>query len=416
MTAVRASLVVLALLAATAMPAVAHAHTFSRSQSMWAVDGLDVQMTALVLQTDLARLESGFRPLRVQDIAGHPTLSVEVAEHIVGSVQFGGDASRCEPTGSAVVEAGTSNRLVVRQSFGCQSEPDHVVTWTLFFDESPTHVHHARIETGEGVESVLLTHERRTAGAGEGGADAPALGFGSALRIGALHVSEGWDHILFVVGLLLLAMSRRRREGSAAGARDVVAAVTGFTLGHSITLLAVAAGRVSVASGPVEILVAISIAAAGATWFVAHGSGRSAARVIVCFIAAHVGLVAVGALPLLAAVGSATVISAHIGLVADGGGRGANWFAFAALFGLIHGMAFAGAFGELIGAGGLLTATLGFNVGVELAQLIVVAVGALVLATTDRWLPEGISVGTRAAFAAVVVGAGAFWVVERAMG
>lgn len=73
--------------------------------------------------------------------------------------------------------------------------------------------------------------------------------FGDYLRLGVEHILFGWDHLLFVFGLVLLVRDARR----------LLITATAFTLAHSITLSAAALGVVRLPVPPVEALIALSI-------------------------------------------------------------------------------------------------------------------------------------------------------------
>ena len=140
-----------------------------------------------------------------------------------------------------------------------------------------------------------------------------------ALRYGQLgieHILTGADHLLFVFGLLLLVR----------GFALLVKTITAFTVGHSLTLVAAVAGIVPVNRGPVEATIALSIVLLAREIVVAE-RGRS-------------------------------------GLV-----QRAPWVV-ALMFGLFHGLGFAGSLGA-IGLPGtdLPAALLFFNIGVEVGQL-----------------------------------------------
>ncbi|MDQ1043214.1 HupE/UreJ family protein [Streptomyces sp. V4I2] len=161
--------------------------------------------------------------------------------------------------------------------------------------------------------------------------------------LGIEHVGEGADHLLFLLMLLvpapLVAAGGRWRAGGASARRSIVRVVhvvSAFAVGHSLTLALAAAGVIHVPSRPVETLIAFSIAV----------SARHALR----------PLVARGEV-----------------LIASG-------------FGLVHGLAFASLIGELgLDRGSLVTTLLGFNLGIELTRLLVVALmmpSLLVLART----------------------------------
>ena len=186
------------------------------------------------------------------------------------------------------------------------------------------------------------------------------------------HILIGPDHVLFLIGLLLLGGTLSR----------LALIVTSFTIGHSITLSAAALDVVSPPSRIIEPLIALTIVVVGADnllvlWARKKASASSAA--------------------LASSASSAADIRA--------------WLAVA--FGLIHGFGFAYVLKEF----GLPRAALGwslfaFNLGVEIGQLMIVlaAAGALALirrrsAFAARWLAI---VGSSA-----VIAAGAFWFVQR---
>jgi len=171
---------------------------------------------------------------------------------------------------------------------------------------------------------------------------------------GIHHILIGPDHLLFLVGLLLLGGTIRR----------LALVVTAFTLAHSITLSIAALNLFSPPSRLVEPLIALSIVYVGIDNLMVR-SGRDV-RV---------------------------------------------WIAFA--FGLVHGFGFASVLREMdLPARALGWTLFSFNVGVEIGQLLVVVLVASALAALRH---RSEAAGRRLAFAGslVVVVAGAFWFVER---
>lgn len=194
--------------------------------------------------------------------------------------------------------------------------------------------------------------------------------FRELFSLGVSHILEGTDHLLFLF-LLLLPAPLLVRSGRWAGPllparvlRKVVGIVTGFTLGHSLTLLLASLGWLRLPVTPVEIGIGLTIA--------------------------------------VTAVHAVRPLFARREVVV------------AAFFGLVHGLGFAGALAELaLGSGSLLLGILGFNLGIELVQLalIVLVLPWLLLLAPDpryryvRWAAAGI---------ALLAAAG--WVVERLTG
>jgi hypothetical protein len=186
---------------------------------------------------------------------------------------------------------------------------------------------------------------------------------------GAVHLVTGYDHLLFLLCLLLPAVLARRVGlwQPVAHWRDallpVAGVVTAFTVAHSITLALAALGHIRISPSVIEPLIAFSI--------------------------------------VLAAIDNLWPIL-----------RGAPRWAVAFGFGLIHGFGFAGVLGELdLPAGELAWALLQFNLGLEAAQLAVVAIAVALLWQLRRWngYPRWV-LGLGSGTAALV---GAFWVVQR---
>ena len=159
-------------------------------------------------------------------------------------------------------------------------------------------------------------------------------GFVSMVKLGIGHIAEGTDHLLFLLVLLLPAPllingkpGRRAEWGRFGGVRyslrRLVWIVTAFTLGHSITLLLGALGWVQLPARPVEMLIAVSILVSAVHAVRPLFPGREA------------------------------------------------WVA--AGFGLVHGLAFATTLANLnLDSGRMALSILGFNLGIELMQLVVI--------------------------------------------
>ena len=196
--------------------------------------------------------------------------------------------------------------------------------------------------------------------------------------LGAEHLLFGLDHILFL--LALIVGSRRLR--------DIVLAATAFTVAHSITFILAALGIVSIPGIIVEPIIAASIAFV-ALWYL-WGVWRRRSTVIAE----------------TAAVPTKTPM------------RRGDWLRIGVvfLFGLIHGVGFAGALGiSEPFSWGLLGALLVFNVGIEVVQLAIIAVAFPILILLRRRLsPVGFWVGV--VVAAGVAAVGLFWFVERLLG
>jgi hypothetical protein len=241
--------------------------------------------------------------------------------------------------GDQLVDAHTDGAYVVlRFTAACAVRGNLDVDYRLFASEDPQHKGLVNVEQGGVVRTLVLDadHPRATI-------DGDALqGFLSYVRHGIWHIWIGYDHILFLLSLLLPAVlvwrdddatsAKRFRRGGwqpapapRAALLDVLRIVTAFTVAHSITLSIAALHVLTLPSRMVESAIALSV--------------------------------------LLAALNNVMPVTHR-----------RRWAA-AFFFGLIHGFGFANVLADLgLQPGALALSLVGFNAGVEIGQLAIVAV------------------------------------------
>ena len=202
--------------------------------------------------------------------------------------------------------------------------------------------------------------------------------------------------------------------------REVAVLVTSFTVAHSVTLALAVLGVVRPDGAAVESLIGFSIAlvAAENAWLLG-GRGLAVPAVALAAIGAMglAGFFGAAALSPLSALGLALFTFCHFALL-DRSERPARLRAAVAFgFGLIHGFGFAGILNELaLPTERLAPALLGFNVGVEIGQIAIVAVGwPLLLLLENRSGGAWHRLVAEVASAAIA-GLGVFWWVGRSFG
>lgn len=201
-------------------------------------------------------------------------------------------------------------------------------------------------------------------------------GFLSFIRMGVEHiVPEGLDHMLFILGLFLASPKMK----------SLLVMVTMFTLAHSVTLALAATGLVVAPPRVIEPLIALSIAAV-AIENIWSKAGKTEAGTHPQFPSLREG---------------APELRVRAVIVF--------------LFGLVHGLGFASAFKEMeLPRSVLVPALVGFNVGVEVGQLIVLCAAFAVIGWAARrnWYRGVVVVPCSAAIACV----GLYWAVTRMCG
>ncbi len=284
---------------------------------------------------------------------GHAELAQALADATNEAVVIEADGNRCRPGRFRVQgsQAGDA-KITLELELTCRASPRKLKIredWVRLFGEHYQTI--VSVQTPQGSQERVLGENGREAIFEMGGVAAQS-GWLDFLWMGAEHILSGPDHLLFLVALLAYA----RRFWS------VVTIVTAFTLAHSITLSLAVLGAVDVPGAIVEPLIAASI-----VWVAVENliwPGKQWRRWLVSFV-----------------------------------------------FGLVHGLGFAGALTELsLERSALVKALVGFNVGVELGQVVFIAVFLPLLiwasrAATMQRLPQIASV--------LVAIMGSVWFVQR---
>jgi hypothetical protein len=343
------------------------AHNKSLSFSDWFWDGRDLHVSFTAPARDVTLLPE---VLTSQGLA--QALSLHVEKHL-RLVQVN---TACRLTRG--FESAPAHRDYVRVTarFGCFDDSAAIEIHNhAFFNLARSHVHFARLSLQEnpqleGTEILFTTTQRmhRIAPDADGTIESSTTfgeSFSSHFWLGVEHIVTGFDHLAFVFCLLLIGGTRKQ----------TVLLITGFTLGHSITLALAVLGVVSANSQVVEALIGFSIAVVAAERILARNQ-----------LMQKTGMVAAGIFFVISLV--FTVMEGGFGL---GVWAGLTLFCLAyghsvasqedalklaplmtLAFGLIHGFGFAGLLSEIgLPPGNVASALIGFNIGIEIGQLLV---------------------------------------------
>ncbi|MER5753203.1 HupE/UreJ family protein [Streptomyces sp. NPDC002088] len=249
-----------------------------------------------------------------------------VSEYATGHFSIARDDASCtaHTEGDADVRTrGKRPYAVITLAYTCPGGADGPVTISsALFPSVENFVHttktivHYDIDGQRGSQILTPTDPSVTAAAADGQETHQVWEF---FLLGTEHLLFGLDHILFLLSLLI----------SARGLRDIVLTATTFTAAHSVTFLLAACGVVDVPAAVVEPLIAASIAVVAIAGFLLRDREDNARwRLPTVFV-----------------------------------------------FGLVHGLGFAGSLGiDESWSGELLLSLLSFNVGIEAVQLGIIAV------------------------------------------
>jgi hydrogenase/urease accessory protein HupE len=291
------------------------------------------------------------------------TARARLLDYVSGRVRVRNDGVDCPPGVRDLLLADKSDGFfaVTRVDYACRRTAAAVtVDYDLFFDLDPMHQGLARVELPGQPERQ---HVFRGA-ARQLRLDRPVTLWDHLrdyLVLGMEHIFTGYDHLSFLLGLMLVAAARGLRRGTS----YVLGIVTAFTVAHSVTLLCAGLGLVRLPSRIVEPAIALSIAYVAVENLVVPEPRR---RWLLTFG-----------------------------------------------FGLVHGFGFASVLAEIgLPPSGVVPSLVSFNVGVELGQLCVVAaVAPLVLWLVPRL---GLSARLRVVGSVVLLLLSTLWFFERVLG
>ena len=180
--------------------------------------------------------------------------------------------------------------------------------------------------------------------------------------LGVEHILLGYDHLLFVLALILIIP----------GLKTLIKTITSFTIAHSITLALASLGFIYVPSRPVEAIIALSIVLLAREAYSYHQGGTS-------------------------------LTIRHPWIVAF-------------VFGLIHGLGFAGALSEIgLPQKSIPSALLTFNVGIEIGQVLFIVVISSVIYLIKKYFDPIKKIFDKT-MPYVIGSAGSFWLIERIVG
>ncbi len=346
-SALRIAIVACCLIIAL-LPAAAGGHVTATGLAVVEMNDREVDYRLTVVPSELPEAAS---QLLARSMAGSRADAEQLAEAMRRAVVVRVDEVPCRPGRFAIRDVGADLKALLDYALHCPSAPGRLELEEDWADLFGAHyVTIATIRSPQGGGERLL---------GEGsarisvdlGTPSPN-GLAGFVRLGVEHILTGYDHLLFLFALL----------AGAANFWRVLGITSMFTLAHSITLSLAVLGLVHAPAAVVEPLIAVSI-----IWVAVEnmlGAGRLWRRFAVAFV-----------------------------------------------FDLVHGLGFADALSPLVLTGWLLVRALaGFNLGVELGQMIAISLVLPIMFVIGR-LASAVLVYRYASLA--VAAAGAYWLVER---
>jgi hypothetical protein len=390
------------------LPGILSAHTRSESFSSWELDQLTVRVTFTVPAREATRVPWAG--------ASQPDLGGHLARYLEDHLDVAADGQPCPVSMSLQPLQATRGFLRVEGSWQCPSTVGLALSSDAFVDLAPGHTNFARLRMrGGGLWEYIFNERQRSWPVGElvqtgrdpVAAESSAVSLIDYLALGIEHILSGLDHLAFLLAVILI---HRRFI-------DIAFVITGFTLGHSITLAVAVLGIFRPDGAVIEALIGLTIALVAAENIgLSTDRNHSIASVTGIALAsvALVSMVGIGQLSPAVAGGLALFSYCYLRLSHDIHDRTRARAAITMLFGLIHGFGFANVLVEAeLPAQRLLPALFGFNLGVEIGQIAAV-VALLILGRVAARIRPSWRYLSADTLSAGLCGLGVFWFVGRA--
>ena len=380
------------------------AHQRSESYSKWVIvkeeDNYSVSVSFTIRLSNLNKLEG---PL----IRGWEN---RISSYVISS--FTTDPNCFRRDEARVVSSREDDIVKISWLFLCESNLQEIQN-NVFFDKDPSHSHIARLESeGNLSTEKLFTNEARNWKIENGLSskqNSKSSSFKDYISLGIKHISTGYDHLAFLFGLLLLNQRFK----------TLLLAITGFTLGHSLTLSLAALNYVKPVSGFIEALIGFTIALVGFE-FLLRQSRQSLNYInpLICVLSLFFLLYFFfsDGRYILGILGLFLFTICYLTLVSKNSSYFFSLF-IASIFGLIHGFGFGGFLYEVgFSDENLLKALLGFNLGVEIGQLLAIGlfliIGLAIIQLNSRH-QKYIKSYINPILATLLVSLGTYWFLDR---
>ena len=291
----------------------------------------------------------------------------------------------------------------IQSSFTCQSLPD-LISINLFLDLGPSHAHISKIYIDNVLKDEHIFNSPNDAWQPDFTSHNQVIqnSFSSFFKLGFEHILEGLDHLAFLLGLVLLFRGK-----------ELLLVITGFTIGHSITLALGTLNFITVNISIVEMLIGFSIFIVGLDKLQQQHKHLVSSKIFNISLFCLAGLLTIFNFNLLFLFGLILFIYTYFLLQLSTGKRLLMQL-ITIFFGLIHGLGFASNLSENpIVQDQMFSMILGFNLGIEVGQILIALLAVSLLTFLKSFLSATRFQILNRSLSMYLIGIGLFWFVSR---
>ena len=386
-----------------------YAHYFSESYSNWIISDNKVSATFTILKLEATRV---LQIDKFQEIGQEKQLSEgEVfLEYFKPRISVLESSKECLLDNEPSLINGKDEYHTIELSYLCASTNSIKIINNVLFDIAQSHVHLSRISINDQILEKALFYNDQTIFINDLKTNKEKSFVDSLtnfISTGMNHILTGFDHLIFLMGLIILVNNFKH----------LLIVITGFTLGHSVTLALVALNIVVPNTLMIEALIGFTIL------FIAAEYMMKEEKNFIPIIAILLSILTFAAISSLFLQISMTLISfmalilitiGYFGILRNLENKGSFRMIITSLFGVIHGFGFGTfLFNSEFDQTNIISALFGFNLGVEIGQIIFLMIFILLNLSLIKLLKSKNHQYLMQTLMIIVSSLGFYWFIQR---
>ncbi len=344
-----------------------NAHYFSESFSKWNVVDTKVEANFSLLALESTRIfqvENYQKIMFEENLSETDVFKIYLSQHL----KVTSEGKSCSLVDEIKELNSQEGSLNLSLNFECPSNKEIKIINNALFNLVQSHIHIARIYIDNNLytEKALFFNDQSIDLNEEKENNSFSNSFYKFFSLGLDHILSGYDHLLFILGLLLLVTNLKR----------LLLVITGFTIGHSLTLSLSVINIIQVKSSLVEALIGYTIMFVGLEYLYKENKDHRVSMIFITTLSLL--LLIFGNLinpnfPYFLILGILLFSLGYFYLLKNLNSENNLLSIITIIFGLIHGFGFGGfLLGSKISSENIFSGLLGFNLGVEVGQIIFV--------------------------------------------
>ena len=384
-----------------------HAHYFSESFSKWNISKQDIQVNFNLLELEATRILKidKYQKLLSNNLSENEIFKIYLEKNLFVESEGMG----CDLKDDTKILSSKEGYLRVELNYKCPFSSNIKIVNNALFYLIDSHIHIARIYQNNSIllEKALFFNDQSIHINEEVKEKKIFEQFSNFIHSGFNHIIGGYDHLIFVLGLLLLINNFKL----------LFLAITGFTIGHSITLALTALEIVIPNISLIEAIIGFTIMFVALEYF---NEKQNSPYISIAFLITLstalliLSVINILHIPVFLLTGL-LIISISYFLIKNYYTTGDKLLIFLTVaFGLIHGFGF-GSFlmSTNFDTSQTIVSLLGFNLGVEIGQLFFVGLILLIYKIFKTLRMTNVIIFSKDLFFIITLSMGMFWYVQR---